>query len=188
MSLLPRLPLFTAAFTLLSLALALVFLSGHPIPAAQAQTTTTTTVDYDSNDDRLIEISNLAQLNALRWDLDGNGAVAAADQSSYSAAFPNAAAGMGCPDGSDADTNPDPCLGYELKTDLTFDTNGDGSVTIADSAGLYWNNGAGWTPDSAALPAGFSPRFQALPETAFRADISSTELRAQSGGGRDLRD
>ena len=34
----------------------------------------------------------------------------------------------------------------------------------------------------AALPAGFSPLFQALPEAAFRADISSTELRAQGGG------
>ena len=179
MSLLPRLPLFAAAFALLSLVLALVFLSGQLVPAAQAQTATPTTVDYDSNDDRLIEISNLAQLNAIRWDLNGDGVVAAADQTNYTAVFPNAATGMGCPDGSDADTNPDPCLGYELKADLTFDTNGDGSITAADSAGLYWNSGDGWTPDEAALPAGFRPRFQALPETAFRADISSTELRAQ---------
>ena len=168
MSLLPRLPLFAAAFTLLSLALALVFLSGQPVPAAQAQTatpTTATTVDYDSNDDRLIEISNLAQLNAIRWDLDGDGAVAAADQTSYTAAFPNAAAGMGCPDGSDADTNPDPCLGYELKADLTFDTNGDGSVTAADSAGLYWNNGAGWTPLGDARNYPFTGQFQGRGKT-----------------------
>ena len=168
MSLLPRLPLFAAAFTLLSLALALVFLSGQPIPEAQAQTTTpttTTTVDYDSNDDRLIEISNLAQLNAIRWDLDGDGAVAAADQASYTAAFPNAAAGMGCPDGSDADTNPDPCLGYELKADLTFDTNGDGSITAADSSGLYWNNGAGWTPLGDARNYPFTGQFQGRGKT-----------------------
>ena len=154
MSFIPRLPLFAATLTLLTLALALVFLSGYPAPAAQAQTdtdtttTTTTTVDYDSDDDRLIEISNLAQLNAIRWDLNGDGAVDAADSASYTAAFPNAAAGMGCPDGSDADTNPDPCLGYELKADLSFDTNNDGSVTAADSGGLYWNNGAGWTPSA----------------------------------------
>jgi len=159
MSLLPRLALFAAAFTLLSLALALVFLSGQPVPAAQAQTTTTTTVDYDSNDDRLIEISTLAQLNAIRWDLNGDGVVATADQTSYSAAFPNAAAGMGCPDGSDADTNPDPCLGYELKADLTFDTNGDGSITAADSAGLYWNGGAGWTPIGLRA-TGYTGQFQ----------------------------
>ena len=44
------------------------------------------------------------------------------------------------------------------------------------------------TPAATALPAGFSPRFQALPETVFRDDISSTELRAQGGGGRALRD
>ena len=160
MSLIPRLPLFVAAFTLLSLALALVFLSGQPIPAAQAQTPTTTTVDYDSNDDRLIEISNLAQLNAVRWDLNGDGVVAAADQTNYAAAFPNAAAGMGCPDGSDADANPDPCLGYELKADLTFDSNGDGSITAADSAGLYWNNGAGWTPLGDARNYPFTGQFQ----------------------------
>ena len=147
MSLLARLPLFAATLTLLSLALAALFLNGHPLPAALAQTTTTTTVDYDSNDDGLIEISNLAQLNAIRWDLDGDGTVdSTANSTSYTAAFPNAAAGMGCPDGSDADTNPDPCLGYELKADLTFDTNGDGSVTAADSGGLYWNQGDGWTP------------------------------------------
>ena len=138
--------LFPAAIlslTLLTLALAALFLNGHPFPAAQAQTTT----DYDSNDDGLIEISNLAQLNAVRWDLDGDGtADATANNTTYAAAFPNAATGMGCPDGADADTTPDPCLGYELKADLSFDTNNDGSVTATDSGGLYWNSGDGWTP------------------------------------------
>ena len=179
MSLIPRLPLFAAAFTLLSLTLALVFLSGQSAPAAQAQTTptTTTTVDYDSNDDRLIEISNLAQLNAVRWDLDGDGAVAAADQANYTAAFTNAAAGMGCPDGSDADTNPDPCLGYELKADLTFDTNGDGSVTIADSGGLYWNNGAGWTPIGLRA-TGYTGQFQGRGKTISRLFINNNSTDA----------
>ena len=193
MSLLPRLPLFAAAFTLLSLALALVFLSGQPVPAAQAQTTTpttTTTVDYDSNDDRLIEISNLAQLNALRWDLNGDGAVATADQANYSAAFPNAAAGMGCPDGSDADTNPDPCLGYELKADLTFDTNGDGSITAADSAGLYWNSGAGWTPIGDARRYTYTGQFQGRGKTISHLFINNSSalyvglFGAVGNGGR----
>ena len=106
--------LFPAAIlslTLLTLALAALFLNGQLVPAAQAQTTTTT-VDYDSNDDGMIEISNLAQLNAIRWDLDGDGtADATTNNTTYAAAFPNAAAGMGCPDGSDADTAPDPCIG-----------------------------------------------------------------------------
>ena len=180
MSLLPRLPLFAATFTLLSLALTLVFLSGQPVPAAQAQTatpTTTTTVDYDSNDDRLIEISNLAQLNAIRWDLNGDGAVATADQTNYTAAFPNAATGMGCPDGSDADANPDPCLGYELKADLTFDTNGDGSVTAADSAGLYWNGGAGWTPIGLRA-TGYTGQFQGRGKVISRLFINNNSTDA----------
>ena len=176
MSLLPRLPLFAAAFALLALGLALVFLSGQSVLAAQAQTTTptATTVDYDSNDNRLIEISNLAQLNAIRWDLDGDGAVAAADQTSYTAAFPNAAAGMGCPDGSDADTNPDPCLGYELKADLTFDSNGDGGVTATDSAGLYWNNGAGWTPIGDARRYTYTGQFQGRGKTISHLFINNS--------------
>ena len=193
MSRIPRLPLFAATFTLLSLALALVFLSGQPVPAAQAQTaktTTTTTVDYDSNDDRLIEISNLAQLNAIRWDLNGDGAVATADQTNYAAAFPNAATGMGCPDGSDADTNPDPCLGYELKADLTFDTNGDGSVTAADSAGLYWNSGAGWTPIGDARRYTYTGQFQGRGKTISHLFINNSSalyvglFGAVGSGGR----
>ena len=193
MSLIPRLPLFAAAFTLISLTLALVFLSGQSVPAAQAQTTTpttATTVDYDSNDDRLIEISNLAQLNAIRWDLNGDGAVAAADQSNYTAAFPNAATGMGCPDGSDADANPDPCLGYELKADLTFDTNADGSVTAADSAGLYWNNGAGWTPIGDARRYTYTGQFQGRGKTISHLFINNSSATyvglfgAVGSGGR----
>ena len=179
MAFIPRLPLFAATLTLLTLALALVFLSGHSVPAAQAQTTptpttTTATVDYDSDDDRLIEVSNLAQLNAIRWDLNGDGAVDAADSASYTAAYPNAAAGMGCPDGSDADTNPDPCVGYELKNALTFDTNGDGSVTIADSGGLYWNGGAGWTPLGDARRYTYTGQFQGRGKTISHLFINNS--------------
>ena len=32
------------------------------------------TTDYDTDDDGLIEIASLVQLNAVRYDLDGNGA------------------------------------------------------------------------------------------------------------------
>ena len=140
----PRLPRLAATLTLLALILAALSLNDGLIPAAQAQTT----IDYDSDDDRLIELTTLAQLNAIRWDLNGDGTVDdTTNQSTYTAAFPAAAAGMGCPDSAaDADADPDPCLGYELRADITFDQNGDGSVTAADSAGLYWNEGAGWTP------------------------------------------
>ena len=160
MPLTSRLPLFAATLTLLALILAAVSLNATLTPTAQAQTTTTTT-DYDSNDDGLIEITTLAQLNALRWDLNGDGVVDYTnDQTVYTAAFPNAAAGMGCPDGSDADTNPDPCRGYELKADLTFDSNRDGIVTAADSGGLYWNGGAGWIPLGNISHGAFTGEFQ----------------------------
>ena len=102
----------------------------------------TPTVDYDTDDDGLIEISNLAQLNAVRWDLNGDGAVsddsATADvdeATEYAAAFPTPATGMGCPSAG--------CTGYELDADLDFDTNGSGD---ADSGDTYWDAGKGWTP------------------------------------------
>ncbi len=154
-------PLRQKLLTTAALALALfaligggLFLNSHSIPPAWAQTTT----DYDSDDDGLIEVSSLAQLNAIRWDLDGDGVVDdTANQTSYTAAFANAAAGMGCPDGTDADTNPDPCAGYELHGDLTFDSNGDGSVTAADSAGFTGTAArAGRRLAARAIPTGGS--------------------------------
>ena len=94
-----------------------------------------TPIDYDSDDDNLIEIATLAQLNAVRYDLDGNGvADDTSDTASYSAAFPDAESGMGCTSG---------CSGYELSRDLDFDTNGSGSANSGDT---YWNSGSGWAP------------------------------------------
>ena len=88
-------------------------------------------MDYDTDDDRLIEISSLTQLDVIRHDLDGDGASVNSD---YAAAFPNGMTKMGCPEG---------CLGYELTADLDFDTNGNGS---ADEGDAYWNDGYGWLP------------------------------------------
>ena len=91
--------------------------------------------DYDRDDDGLIEITNLDRLNAVRWDQNGNAVrdtTSAADWKRYNAAFPNAAASLGCPDTDDADTDPGPCKGFELAADLDFDANGDGAVDSAD--------------------------------------------------------
>ena len=93
-------------------------------------------VDYDADNDRYIDIANLAQLNAVRHDLNGNGDATTAD---YASAFPRRVAGMGCPSTG--------CAGYELTASLDFDTNGDGSVTT--SGDTYWNSGYGWRPISA---------------------------------------
>ncbi len=94
-------------------------------------------VDYDPDNDGLIEVSSLAQLNAIRWDLDGDGSVdESSDSTNYSSAFPNAVSGMGCPSTG--------CEGYELTADLDFDTNNDGKTNVAGDA--YWNYGDGWDP------------------------------------------
>ena len=82
------------------------------IALAQFNTTGAQTGDYDADDDGLIEINSVAQLNAVRWDLNGDGAAdRAANVQAYRAAFPNAQARLGCPSSG--------CSGYELMRDLT---------------------------------------------------------------------
>ena len=88
--------------------------------------------NYDSDGDGLIEIENLDQLNAIRYDLNGDGQPAAANISNYAAAFPGRSQSHGCPDTADADSDPGPCIGYELIADLDFDTDGSGSVGAGD--------------------------------------------------------
>ncbi|MDE0137072.1 MAG: SwmB domain-containing protein [bacterium] len=90
-------------------------------------------VDYDSDDDGLIEVRTAAQLNALRWDTDGDGTPAAANQTDYAAAFSRAVAGMGCPDTG--------CAGYEIGTGADMEA----AVTINLGAAPY-NTGEGWVP------------------------------------------
>ena len=78
-------------------------------------------IDYDADDDGLIEVTTEAQLNAIRWDMDGNGVVdASANATSYSAAFPTAAPQMGCPSAA--------CAGYELAAD----------ISLTSSSGMGW--------------------------------------------------
>ena len=99
-----------------------------------------TGTDYDTDEDGLIEISSLAQLNAVRWDLDGDGTASSGNASSYSNAFPGASAGMGCPTGTGGTPA---CSGYELMVNLDFDTDGDGA---SDADDTYYNGGSGWDP------------------------------------------
>ena len=107
-------------------------LTPTPTPIPTLRPTPTGMGDYDTDKDGLIEISNLAQLAAIRADLNGDGISPAP---AYAAAFPNAMPGMGCPDAG--------CTGYELVANLDFDTNGNGA---ADAGDAYWNNSAGWIP------------------------------------------
>ncbi|MYC34511.1 MAG: hypothetical protein F4X64_15210 [Chloroflexi bacterium] len=103
--------------------------TGEPVPAPDAG-------DYDADDDGLIEIINLAQLDAIRYDSDGDGVPDDASADAYAAAFPGAVEGMGC-------SSTTGCKGYELMAPLDFDTNGNGE---ADAGDAYWNNGDGWEP------------------------------------------
>ena len=121
----------------------------------------TVKADFDVDDDQLIEVHNLAQLDAIRWDMDGNGDVSnqtSTDQAAYRLAFPPGVAGMGCKavDHDDSTTTPNQpvCLGYELNNDLDFDTDGDGATytvtstgaVVGDSGDTYYNAGQGWDP------------------------------------------
>ena len=94
-------------------------------------------VDYDLDNDRLIDINSPAKLNAVRYDLNGDGVsdsslathphITAVAAASYHAAFPEAVAGMGCPATG--------CIGYELTADI--------DLNVAP-----YNTGNGWVPIS----------------------------------------
>ena len=101
--------------------------------------------DYDADDDGLIEVCTRAQLNAIHWDLNGDGSPISRYARFYGAAFPNAdvfrgpASGppMGCPQTG--------CQGYELAADLDFDTNGNGRADVGDRhIGRDGSLTAGW--------------------------------------------
>ncbi len=103
--------------------------------------------DYDTDDDGLIEIAKLGQLDAVRFDRDGDGHVdteigsfttdpAPDEVAAYEKAYPDPAKNMGC-------ETVNGCTGYELVADLNFDTNGSGDPDEGDA---YWNDGRGWRP------------------------------------------
>ncbi|MFD1216796.1 GlyGly-CTERM sorting domain-containing protein [Microbulbifer celer] len=91
-------------------------------------------VDADSDSDGLIEVSTLAELNAIRNSLSGGGLRLEAEGELNSS---------GCPYIVYDGVLQQRCRGYELTADLDFDTNGDG---ILDSNDTYWNDGEGWKP------------------------------------------
>ena len=96
--------------------------------------TASAAVDYDRDDDGLMDVSVLEQLDAMRYDLDGDGA-ADDDAAAYAAAFPGAAAGMGCPAAG--------CVGYELTRSLDFAA---ASSYAAGAVESRWVQGGGWLP------------------------------------------
>ena len=124
----------------------------------------TTTVDYDNDDDGLIEIRNLAQLDAVRYDLNGDGI---SYSTPYAEAFNDGGNVLAC--GGLLG-----CVGYELNADLDFDTDGSGE---ADAGDTYWNNGAGWVPigDSSSSFSSFAAIFEGNGRTISNLFIDSSE-------------
>ena len=90
---------------------------------------------YDADGDRLIEISTLEQLDAIRYDLGGAGMPDDDDNiDAYAAAFPTAEKEFIC------DRR---CNGYELTRSLDFqETESYSSGEINDG----WTSGGGWLP------------------------------------------
>ena len=132
--------------TALSIALMLGAMAGLNIVSAQSP------VDYDMDKDGLIEIEWLEQLNAIRWDLDGDGVVDdESNTSAYSETFPGATEGMGCVEG---------CRGFELTRDLDFKSTGSYASGAVNNK---WTSRNGW------LPIGFDRRMQ------FRATFDGNE-------------
>ena len=103
--------------------------------------------DFDSNDNNLIEITTLKQLNAMRYDLDGDGIPSGttADKVEYYNAFKTSLVGFFC----------DACAGYELMNDLDFDDNSPDDRTDD----TYNNNGSGWQPIGSSADSAFATTF-----------------------------
>ena len=103
-------------------------------------------IKYDNDSDGLIEVSNLEQLNAVRYDLDGDGK---ADDDSgigaYSAAYPVSGEEVVCNN----------CHGYELARPLDFaaaDSYAFGEVSSEWTTGEGWRPiGDGWDPFAATF-------------------------------------
>ena len=90
---------------------------------------------YDADGDELIEVSNMEQLDAIRYDLDGDGqADAESGRDTYDAAFPVSGSETVCLAN---------CNGYELTRSLDFDDPGN---YASRSVNAKWTSGDGWLP------------------------------------------
>ena len=133
--------------------------------------------DYDRDDDGLIDVATLEQLYAIRYDLDGNGAVDDVGYLEiYLGAYFEAPGGMGCPSSG--------CVGYELVRSLDFN--------VATAYGGYavrpeWTQGQGWAPIGNAV-APYTGDFRGNGHTIAnlyinRPDAGSVGLFGGSAGG-----
>ena len=123
--------------------------------------------DGDANG--LIDINTAAELSNLRYGLDG---------SSYSE-YPRGVNNLGCPGGR--------CAGYELKADIDFDLDGDGSTWLANDDGSFTLDSGddhdghfdvetgGWMPIGDSDDAAFDTTFDGNGNTISGLAISSEQ-------------
>ena len=137
--------------------------------------------EYDADGDRLIEISNLEQLNAVRYDLsDGNGRPDDSDDArAYRAAFPTPAGASVCDQA---------CRGYELTSSLDFNSPDSYSAGAVDPE---WNGADGWLPindNGSGLNAEFEGNGHTISNLYIhRQDTDSVGLFARVGGSGIIR-
>ena len=187
-------PKLIATLLLIAAAGAALLLTGAlPAPVAPTAHAQTPATDYDANDNGLIDINSIAKLNALRWDLDGNGhpdsTTTAAD---YNLAFPNrdtaTSTRMGCPAGQ--------CAGYELTDNLAFATSATwtpiGTIRPWPNRPEYFSatlDGAGHTitgltvTSTTSTNRGSAAMFLSLARGATVRDLGLINARITGSGG-----
>ena len=114
---------------------------------SETLTQTVTVTQAHSDDSELINITNLAQLNAIRYDLDGDGvADDVSDETAYDdAAFLGLAVGT--------------YSGYELMVNLDFDA---ASSYASGTINMDWTTGSGWEPIGDNSTSSNDSRFTAI--------------------------
>ena len=146
---------------------------------------TTNDADYDEDDNRLIEVATLEQLNAVRWDLDGNGSASTGKETAYALAFPGAGSGMGCPTAG--------CAGYELAEDLDFDDDASYASPGDSTSGNKkdWTTGSGWTPlgdSSTKFTATFDGNGRVVANLHINRNANLQGLFGELGGAAEVLD
>ena len=100
---------------------------------------------HAQDDATLINVTTLQQLNAIRYDLDGNGTPTAVGTAEYTTAFGT----VTCTD----------CTGYELMNDLDFN---DASSYASGTINTIWTTGSGWEPIGYFISASNKSAFSAI--------------------------
>ena len=133
--------------------------AGRPEPPASPR-------DYDADNDGLIEITNLAQLDVMRHNLNGD------EHQTTGSTLPRS------PLLRRAWVTPPPAArATELVTDLDFDANGE--VNTGDT---YWNDGSGWLSDRGQIGDIWITRKQTVPRLVHGNDHTISNLYIARNG------